>query len=294
MDKPVTVSVIIPAFNEERIIGKVIKKTIEVLELHQLDFEVIVVDDGSQDKTGETASQAGATVLKHPYNIGNGAAIKRGIHHSTGEIVVMMDGDGQHDPNDIPRMLEFFPEYEMVVGARSRESESQWHRNLANRCYSFLASYIVGRRVEDLTSGFRSINGDISRDIAHLFPNGYSYPSTATIAMFRSGYSVKYIPIKASARVGKSKIKLIRDGLRFLLILARIGTLFSPLRLFLPLGGMVFIPGFCYAVYRLMMGKPWTLPIVISITGGLLIFTLGLISEQIALLRRVPRSNRPH
>ena len=173
----------------------------------------------------------------------------------------------------------------MVVGARNSESAGRLHRNLANRLFNIVASFIVASKVEDLTSGFRVIDADIAKKIVYLFPNGYSYPSTATIALFRAGHSVKYVPIKAAKRIGKSKIRLLRDGLRFLLILARMGTYFAPLRLFLPLGGLVFYPGFFYAIYRLAVGKAWTLPIVISITGGLLIFALGLISEQIATLR---------
>lgn len=199
--------------------------------------------------------------------------------------MVLMDGDGQHDSEDILRLLEHIPAYEMVVGARTPESDGELHRNLANRLYNMIASYLVGSRVDDLTSGFRAIRGDIAKKVVYLFPNGYSSPSTCTIALFRSGYSVKYVPIKASARVGKSKIKLLRDGLGFLLILARIGALFVPLKIFLPIAFVVFLPGFVYAIYRLMMGWPWTLPIVISVTAGLLIFVLGLISEQIALLR---------
>lgn len=279
------VSVVIPAYNEEKIIGQVVGQVKHVLESEGLLHEVIVVDDGSTDQTAEAALHHGATVFRHPYNIGNGAAVKRGIRQATGNVIVLMDGDGQHDAKDIPRLVQHIPEYEMVVGARTHYSESNLHRRTANRLFNTLASYIVGKKVEDLTSGFRAIDAAVARSIVYFFPNGYSYPSTATIALFQSGHSVKYVPIKASARVGKSKIKLFRDGIRFLLILARIGTFFAPNRLFLPLGGLVFFPGFFYAIYRLMINKPWTLPIVISITGGLLIFALGLISEQIALLR---------
>lgn len=285
MDRSKKVSVVIPAFNEEQVIGSVVRQTIQVLESCQLDYELIVVDDGSTDGTSRVASQAGATVLCHPYNIGNGAAIKRGIRYATGDTVIFMDGDGQHDPNDIPRLLDYVSQYELVVGARTRESEGQLHRNLANRLYNFLASYIVGYKVLDLTSGFRAVNGDVAREIMGMFPNGYSYPSTCTIAVFRSGYSVKYVPIEAVARIGRSKIKLLRDGIGFLLILVRIGVVFTPLRIFLPIASSVFLPGFFYAIYKLFVGRPWTLPIVVSLTGGLLIFSLGLIAEQVALLR---------
>jgi glycosyltransferase involved in cell wall biosynthesis len=285
MDQSGKLSIVIPAYNEEQIIGKVVRQIREVMESLQMDHEVIVVDDGSQDGTTKAASDGSAAVIRHPYNIGNGAAVKRGIRHATGNVIVLMDGDGQHNPQDIPKLIEHIPEYEMVVGARARGSETRAHRDLANKLYNALASYIVGKKVQDLTSGFRAIDADIAKRIVYLFPKGYSYPSTATIAVFHSGYSVKYVPIRTTFRVGKSKIRLLRDGIRFLLILARIGALFTPLRLFIPLGGIVFLPGFSYAVYRLLEGKPWTLPIVISITGGLLIFVLGLISEQIALLR---------
>ncbi|NLI80852.1 MAG: glycosyltransferase family 2 protein [Deltaproteobacteria bacterium] len=285
MAKFAKISVVIPAFNEEPVIGRVIREVIEVLASHKLFCEVIVVDDGSTDNTSRVAAEAGAMVIRHPYNIGNGAAVKRGIRVATGDVIVMMDGDGQHNPQDIPRFLEHMPHYEMVVGARTAESEGKVHRNLANRLYNSIASYIAGKRVEDLTSGFRAMNAKIAKSIAYLFPRGYSYPSTATIALFLGGYTVKYIPIKASARIGKSKIRLLYDGLKFLFILARVGTFYTPLRLFVPLGGLIFFPGFFYAIYKLIIGKPWTLPIVISITGGLLVFILGLISEQIALLR---------
>ncbi|MHC1741769.1 MAG: glycosyltransferase family 2 protein [Syntrophobacteraceae bacterium] len=279
------VSVVIPAYNEGGIIGKVIGQVREVLDSHQLDHEIIVVDDGSKDSTAEDAAAAGAKVVRHPYNIGNGAAVKRGVRQANGDVIVLMDGDGQHDPKDIMRLLAHIPDYEMVVGARTKESEAQAHRNLANKIYNSLASYIAGRTVEDLTSGFRAIDARVAKRVAYLFPRGFSYPSTVTIALFHAGQSVKYVPIKASARVGKSKIRLLYDGFKFLLILARLGTLFTPLRLFLPLSAIVFYPGFFYAIYKLVIGKPWTLPIVISITGGLLIFALGLLSEQIALLR---------
>jgi glycosyltransferase involved in cell wall biosynthesis len=279
------VSVVIPAYNEGGIIGKVIDQVREVLTLNSLDYEIIVVDDGSRDSTVDDAKAAGAKVVRHPYNIGNGAAVKRGIRHATGDVIVLMDGDGQHAPQDILRLLAHIPDYEMVVGARTKESEGQVHRNVANKIYNSLASYIAGRKVEDLTSGFRAIDAAVAKRVAYLFPRGFSYPSTVTIALFHAGQSIKYVPIKASARVGKSKIRLLYDGFKFLLILARLGTLFTPLRLFLPLSALVFYPGFFYAIYKLVIGKPWTLPIVISITGGLLIFALGLLSEQIALLR---------
>jgi glycosyltransferase involved in cell wall biosynthesis len=278
--------VIIPAYNEEKVIGKVVTGVKEVLDHEGYKFEILVIDDGSSDNTAEEAIKAGADVLRRPYNMGNGAAVKHGIRNAKGDFLVMLDADGQHNPRDIPRMLNYFPEYDMVVGARSRESEGEIHRNLANILYNLLASYVVGHQVEDLTSGFRAIKGSLAKRVAYLFPNGYSYPSTCTIIIFRMGYGVKYIPIIAKTRIGISKIKILRDGFRFLLIIIRIGIFFAPSRIFIPIATLVFTPGFIYAIYRLFVGKAWTLPIVISITGGLLFFVLGLISEQISMLRR--------
>jgi glycosyltransferase involved in cell wall biosynthesis len=256
-----------------------------VLQRGGYAHEILVVDDGSQDGTAEAARRAGARVLQQPYNIGNGAAVKLGIRRASGDVIVLMDGDGQHQAEDIPRFLAELEQHDLVVGARGKTSSRALHRIAANRLYSILASYVVGYRVEDLTSGFRAIDAHIAKQIVYLLPNGFSYPSTMTIALFRSGYAVKYIPIRAAARVGRSKIKLLRDGLGFLLILARIGTFFAPMRLYLP-AGRGYVPAWLpLAIYRLVLNRPWTLPIVISVLIGLLILVFGLISEQIALLR---------
>jgi glycosyltransferase involved in cell wall biosynthesis len=280
-----SISVIIPVFNEARSIGWVVTDIITVLEGLTLEYEVLVIDDGSTDETGEKASSAGATVLRRPYNNGNGASVKHGIRNAKGSMILLMDGDGQHKAEDIPRLVEYMDDYEMVVGARTGSSETRIHRDLANRIYNLLASYIVGNRVEDLTSGFRLIDGSVAKRVAYLFPNGFSYPSTCTISLFRAGYGVKYVPVQTRMRLGSSKIKIIRDGFGFLLILLKIGTLYAPTRIFIPIGVLTFLPGLVLAIYRLVLGRAWSLPIVVSFTAGLLIFALGLISEQIALLR---------
>jgi glycosyltransferase involved in cell wall biosynthesis len=279
------VSVVIPAYNEEQVIRRVVTEVRQVLEAGGYDHEILVVNDGSADKTAEEAAAAGATVLNRPYNIGNGAAVKHGIRRAGGNVIVLMDGDGQHNPADIPRLLRDMDRYEMVVGARMPESDTERHRDMANGLYNRLASYVVGYKVKDLTSGFRAIRASVAKNIVYLLPNGFSYPSTSTVVLFRSGYSVKYVPIKTAARIGQSKIRLLRDGLGFLFILLRVAVMFVPLRIFLPLSALIFLPGFTYAIYRLALGRTWTLPIVISITAGLLIFALGLISAQISLLR---------
>lgn len=277
-------SVILPAFHEEQVIGHVVKG---IRDLHPdtTDVEVLVVDDGSRDGTADKAAGAGATVVRHPYNKGNGAAIKTGIRSSRGDIIVMMDADGQHDPQDIARLVAPMNEgYDMVVGARANKDQ-QWHRLIANASYNRVSSYLTGFPIEDLTSGFRAVRRDLALQFCYLLPNTFSYPTTLTMAVIRGGYSLKYVPIRAAPRVGKSKIKLLRDGMRFFLIMAKIAVLFSPLKVFLPAGLMVFAPGFLYAIYKLMIHQRWTLPIVISVSVGTLIMMMGLLAEQIALLR---------
>jgi len=277
------ISVVIPAYNEEAVIGRVVQGVQEALD-DWPDKEVIVVDDGSTDRTAQVAQAAGARVVRHPYNKGNGAAVKTGIRAAQSEVIVLMDGDGQHDPRDIPRLVEHIGEYDMVVGARVKGSQ-QWHRQLANSVYNIFASYLAGFPIQDLTSGFRAIKRKLALQFCYLLPNTFSYPTTLTLAIVRGGYSLKYVKIKTAPRVGRSKIKLLRDGLRFLVIMTKIATLFSPLKVFLPLGLMTFLPGALYAAYRLIIGERWTIPIVISVSVGAIILSLGLISEQIALLR---------
>lgn len=217
------VTILMPAYNEEMSIGSTIAK---IKELYP-DFEVLVVDDGSTDNTLRVAMDAGANVWPHPYNIGNGAAIKSGLRVAQGEWVIMMDADGQHDPEDIGRMLEFKDKYDMVVGARSSSSETALHRDLANKIYNWFASYVTNFRVEDLTSGFRMVRRSTVRQFIYLLPNTFSYPSTLTMAYLRSGRSLKYLPIMTKYRIGKSKIKLLQDGTRFFLIITKIATLLS-------------------------------------------------------------------
>lgn len=276
-------SVVLPAYNEVEVIGQVVSGVRHMYPDAE-EVEVLVVDDGSADGTGEAARAAGARVVRHPYNKGNGAAVKSGIRAARGDVLVLMDADGQHDPAEIGKLAASIGEYDMVVGAR-RGSDQRWHRRVANTLYNLLASYLAGFSISDLTSGFRAIKRDVALGFCYLLPNTFSYPTTLTLAVIRAGYSLRYEPIQVRRRVGKSKIKLLRDGVRFLLIMVRIVTVFSPLKIFVPVGMGVFLPGFVYAIYKLVVHQPWTLPIVISISSGTLIVMLGLISEQIALLR---------
>ena len=235
---PNRISIIIPAFNEARIIGDLVSETKHLYP----DSEIIVIDDGSVDQTAEVAERAGALVYRHPYNIGNGAAVKSGIRAATGDILVFMDGDGQHSPGDIEKMLAYFPAYDMVVGARSHNGQATVGRAFGNKIYNWFASYVTKFSVKDLTSGFRAVKADIARSFVYLLPNTYSYPTTITLGVLRSGNSVKYVPIRVQKRQnGHSSIKLFQDGVKFFMIITRIATMYSPMRVFLPVS-FLYVP----------------------------------------------------
>ncbi|MCL5405285.1 MAG: glycosyltransferase family 2 protein [Deltaproteobacteria bacterium] len=282
------VSVIIPARNEAQGIQSILARVRKVLDEKGCSHEIIVVDDGSTDETADMACEAGAIVLCHPYNIGNGAAIKTGIRHARGVCLVMLDADGQHPPEEIPALLDLLERYHMVVGARTSGSKRSLHRSLANRIYNRFASYVCGRRIDDLTSGFRAIRAGVAKEFVSLLPNTFSYPTTITLATVRSGYSLAYLPIKSPGRVAgtKSKIRLFKDGARFFLIIFKITTLFSPLKIFLPAGVFTFLVGVSYGLYKIFIlhgryGPTSQMLIVFSV----LIFLIGLVSEQISQLR---------
>lgn len=283
-----SVSVVLPARNEAGAIGEVVRKVREQLP----QAEIIVVSDGSTDATDEQAGAAGARVLRHPYSKGNGAAIKTGARAARGDILVFLDADGQHDPADIPRLLARLDEgYDMVVGARQAGSQASAARGLANACYNRLASYMTGHRVEDLTSGFRVVRASKFREFLYLLPNGFSYPTTSTMAFFRAGYSVAYEPIHAAARVGKSHIRLLHDGARFLLIIFKVGTLYSPLKLFAPAALGLFVLGLLWYGHTFLSEGRFTNMSALLLTGGVMVFLMGLISEQITAL--MYRENDP-
>jgi len=280
-ENPVAVTVLLPAFNEEQAIGNTVKK---IRQLHP-DFEVLVVDDGSTDNTMQVAMDAGANVWPHPYNIGNGAAIKSGLRVARGEWVIMMDADGQHQPEDIVKLLEHKDKYDMVVGARSKGSKTSLHRDIANKFYNRFASYVTKFEIQDLTSGFRLIKTEIAKQYIYLLPNTFSYPTTLTMAYLRSGRSVKYIPIQTLTRKGKSKIKLVGDGIRFILIITKVATLFSPLRFFLPISGILFGTGLCYYLYTFFTASRFTNMSALLFSSSLIIFMMGFVSEQISQMR---------
>jgi glycosyltransferase involved in cell wall biosynthesis len=276
------VSIVIPVFNEAENLEGVIKK-ITVLDLP--GCEIIVVDDGSTDGSADVALKVGANVIRHPYNIGNGAAVKSGIRVARGKIIVLMDGDGQHQPQDIPKLLAETRDYRMVVGARAKGSKLRFHRYAANLFYNLLASYVTQFNVKDLTSGFRALPRVDAMRFIDLLPNTFSYPTTLTLAFLRSGLTVKYVPIQTLYRSGQSKISLVSDGFRFLLIITKIATLFAPFRIFLPVSVVCFLGGLTNYIYTYVTQHRFTNMSVFMFTTAVIIFMLGLISEQIALLR---------
>ena len=274
-------SIILPAKNE----APGLRQTLPGLRALFPDAEIIVVDDGSTDETAVVAAELGAQVLSAPYSMGNGAAIKRGARAASGEILVFMDADGQHDPALVPRLLEKLGEgYDMVVGARSGSGQANVGRGLANSFYNKLASWMTGHRIADLTSGFRVVRAERFRQFLHLLPNGFSYPTTSTMAFFRSAYPVAYVPVPVAARIGKSHIRPIRDGLRFLLIIFRIATLYSPLKLFAPVGASFFLVGMGYYAWTFATQGRFTNMSALLFSAAVIIFLIGLISEQITSL----------
>lgn len=281
------ISVILPAFNEAEAIGDVLAGIQKIAEQRSRTeiFEIIVVDDGSTDGTPEVAEKAGARVVRHPYNIGNGAAIKAGIRAAGGDIFVMMDGDGQHRPEEIPMLLDALEHHALVVGTRGSEGQANPWRRAANGIYNLFASYVTGRHIPDLTSGFRVFQADVARRFCYLLPNTFSYPTTTTLSCFKTGLPVKYVPIQAKKRIGKSKIKIIRDGSRFFLIILKIATFFSPFRVFFPLALMSFLAGFGWYIVTYIEQHRFTNMSMLLIVQGVMLFALALISEQVAQLR---------
>jgi glycosyltransferase involved in cell wall biosynthesis len=287
------VSVVIPVFNESQNIGELIQQ----IKQRYPDFEIVVVDDGSVDNTAAVATDAGALVISHPYNIGNGAAIKSGIRAATGDILVFMDGDGQHDPEDIAKMLEHMPEFDMVVGARGKGSQASVGRGIGNMIYNWLGSYVSNFSIKDLTSGFRAVKADVARSFIYLLPNTYSYPTTITLGVLRTGRSVKYIPITARPRnKGSSSIRLYHDGVKFFMIIVRICTLYSPMRIFLPVSFIMFLLGSVRYLYSFITEGRFTNMSALLYVSSIIVFMMSLISEQICQMRferrAVRRNNR--
>ncbi|MHB8348503.1 MAG: glycosyltransferase family 2 protein, partial [Acidiferrobacterales bacterium] len=247
--------------------------------------EIMVINDGSTDETLKVCQDCSISTVSVPYSLGNGAAVKHGARVARGRILVFMDADGQHDPADIHQLFGKLAEgYDMVVGARTKGSHAGLHRATANGFYNRLASWMTGRPIPDLTSGFRAVRADKFRKFLYLLPNGFSYPTTITMSFFRTGYSVAYIPISAKQRIGKSHIRLVRDGVRFLLIIFKIGTLYSPLKLFLPVSVVFFLLGLLNYLYTYITAGRFTNMSALLFVTSVIVFLIGLVSEQVSAL----------
>lgn len=281
MADPGAVSVVIPAYNEAAVIGDIVSRLGEAASWR----EILVIDDGSRDDTAARAIAAGATVIRHPYNKGNGAAVKSGLRRASGEFVLIIDADGQHQPEDAVRVVSSLGEYDLVVAARPATTQASAGRRAGNALLNGFASYLTGRTIPDLTSGFRGMRLSCAREFLHLLPNGFSTPTTTTLAFLKAGYNVTFVEAEARARVGTSKIKLGRDGIRFLLIAMRTVTLFSPMRVFLPIAIAAFVVGAAYALWTAATQSHVTNSSVLLILFSVVVFLVGLVSEQIAALR---------
>ncbi|RUL76740.1 glycosyltransferase family 2 protein [Dyella choica] len=276
-----SLSIILPAKNEAAALTGLLPR----LRTAQPAAEIVVVDDGSTDDTRRICAEAGVVCLSSPYSMGNGAAIKRGARAAQGEVLVFMDGDGQHDPADVARLLASLGEgYDMAVGARDWGSQAGVGRGIANTLYNWLASRMTGHQVDDLTSGFRAVRANKFREFLHLLPNGFSYPTTTTMAFFRSAYPIAYVPIKAARRVGKSHIRPLRDGVRFLLIIFKIATLYSPLKLFVPTSALFFLLGCINYAWTFWHEGRLTNGSALMWSAAVIVFLIGLVSEQITAL----------
>lgn len=275
------ISIVLPAKNEAVSLRSLLPEIRELM----LDAELIVVNDGSTDESVETCRQYGVKFITHPYGMGNGAAVKSGARAACGEILVFMDADGQHQPQDIPLLLEKLSQgYDMAVGARSTRSQAGMHRAVANGFYNRLASWMVGQKLDDLTSGFRAVRADKFRKFLYMLPNGFSYPTTITMCFFRAGYAVGYVPIHAQKRIGNSHMRIVRDGVRFLLIIFKIGSLYSPLKLFFPISMSFFLLGCGNYLYTFLTIHRFTNMSALLFITSIIVFLIGLVSEQITML----------
>ncbi len=275
------VSIVLPARNEETGLSELLPQLAALYP----GAELIVVDDGSTDNTPKIARGHSVRIIKHLYPKGNGAAVKTGARAATRDTVVFMDADGQHRPEDVLRLLDEFGEgYDMVVGVRSRSGQASLGRWFANGLYNRLSSWMVNHRIQDLTSGFRAVRRKAFLEFLHMLPNGFSYPTTITMAFFRAGYSVSYVPVDVHERSGKSHIRPLRDGARFFLVIFRVGTLYSPLKIFIPISLGFFVLGIGYYLYTYILHSRFTNMSALLLSTSVIIGLIGLVSEQITNL----------
>jgi glycosyltransferase involved in cell wall biosynthesis len=289
--KPPALSIVLPVFEERDTISDLIGEIVETLQAAGLDFEIVSVDDGSQDGSPQVLRRlqdrfpGRLYIVRHLYNKGNGAALRTGIRVARGEIVVTMDADGQHAAADILTLIEKIPPYDLVIGSRTLNYEGVWHRNLANSFYNRFASWLSRRPVLDLTSGFRAMRREVVRHFLPLFPAGFSAPTTTTMAFLKAGYNVAFVPIHVRERAaGVSKIKPLNDGVRFVLILLRMIMLYDPLRIFFSVSLLMGFLGILAGVAGIIVAGRLVLPnsAILLFIVSLMTFLLGLIASQIS------------
>jgi len=284
------VSVVIPCRNEAESLRSLLPRIKQAIP----GGEILVVDDGSSDESVGVCSEHKVRCIRHPYSKGNGAAIKTGARSASGRLLLFMDADGQHDPDDIPRLLDLMDQgYDLAIGARSPDAHASWQRGVANRGFNRLASLMTGYHIPDLTSGFRAVRADYFRKILYLLPNGFSYPTTSTMAFYRSGFSVGFIPVQARGRIGNSHINPLKDGLRFLIIILKIGVLFSPMKMFLPIAALLFFSGCGYYIYTYVLYGRFTNMVAVLFLSSLFVLLIGFVSEQISALHYRTMDLRP-
>ena len=276
------ITIIIPAYNEEEGSTDVITQLKEVSG----NYEILVVDDGSTDNTYKLASDTSVKVIRHPYNKGYGAALKTGIRNAEADVVLFMDADGQHKPSDIKKLIQYIGEYDMVVGARTKKSKISLLRRPGKKILSITANYLAGMKIPDLNSGFRALKKSVALEFLHILPNSFSFSTTITLALITSGYSVKYAPIEAPERVGRSKIKPFRDGFRFILMIVRTISLFNPLKIFLPICLLLFLSGLSYLTSEIFFYENISDTSILLIVSSLIIFFFGVLSDQVSVLIR--------
>jgi glycosyltransferase involved in cell wall biosynthesis len=287
-------SVVLPVYNEEEVIPTTISNIIQVFVRMDLDWEIITVDDGSTDssptvlKDLKSEFPQSLKIVRHPYNKGNGATIKTGIKAATGDYIICMDIDGQHDPEDILKMLPFLEDYDLIVGARPFKKESTWYRNLANKFYNKLASGLTGFKIKDLTSGYRIFRADVVKKFYHLFPQRFSYPTTSTLALLKGGYNIKYVPINIRPRqAGTSKVKLFKDGIQFTTIIFKIILLFEPMKVFLPVTLVSFLLGLIGMIISIVQLDRLYIPnsSVVLFVFGVISFLMGILAEHLTAIQ---------
>jgi len=283
MENSPRASIIIPAYNEEKGILDVLNQLKHFRGL----YEIIIVDDGSTDKTYELIRNLNFKIIRHPYNKGYGAALKTGIRNSESDVLLFMDADGQHQPDDIERILEYIGTYDMVVGKRTKSSNVSLLRRIGKKIMSWVANYLSGREIPDLNSGFRAIKKDVVKEFMHILPNSFSFTTTITLACMLAGYSVHYIPIHAPERVGKSKIKPFKDGYNFIILMIRTVNLFNPLKVYLPVSIVLFLLGSFDLLYEFFQNFNVSSASILLILSSILIFFIGILSDQISLMRRI-------